>query len=82
MPYSEDRALERRVAFWDNLIWKLHQIIKDAENETANKWPNEQDMTAIELSLSYLRKADYAMLSRYHEVLGDKWTAMKVEAGA
>lgn len=81
MPYSEDRTLERRVAFWDNLIWKLHQIIKDAETETANKWPNERDMAAIEVSLSYLRNADFAMLSRYHEVLGDKLTAMKVEAG-
>ena len=82
MLYSENSTLERRVAFWDNIIWKLHQIIRNAENETANKWPSERDMTAIELSLSYLRNADYAMLSRYHEVLGDKLTAMKVEAGS
>jgi hypothetical protein len=79
MPYTEGGALKRRLAFWDNTLWKLHQLISDIEVETASNWPKERDAAVMKQVLSTLNLADYEMLRRYREVLGDKLEAMQVE---
>ena len=79
MPYTEEGALKRRLAFWDNTLWKLYQLISDIEVEAASKWPKERDTEVMNQVLCTLNRADYEMLKHYREVLGDKLEA-KLEA--
>ena len=72
MPYSTSGALGRRVAFWDCLVHNLQEIIKDTDNETANKWPDDKDISAMNNILAMLRMIQIIALGRFQEVLGDK----------
>ena len=72
MPYSQSGALGRRVAFWDCLVNNLQEVIKDTDNETANKWPDDKDISAMNNILAMLRMIQIIALGRFQEVLGDK----------
>ena len=77
MPYTQSGALGRRVAFWDNTAWHIHQIIKDVDVEMSCKWPEEKDAIAMNGVLAMLKMVEITALSRYQEVLNDKIAELK-----
>ena len=50
----------------------MQEVIKDTDNETANKWPDDKDISAINNILAMLRMIQIIALGRFQEVLGDK----------
>lgn len=79
MPYSQSTALGRRISFWDNTIFHIHQILKDTDAETANKWPEDKDTTAMSNIIAMLKMVEIIAISRYQEVLTDKIAELKGE---
>ena len=77
MPYTQSGALGRRVSFWDNTTWHIHQIIKDVDVEISSNWPVEKDAIAMNGVLAMLKMVEITALSRYQEVLNDKIAELK-----
>ena len=77
MPYTQSGALGRRVAFWDELVHNVQEVIKDTENETANKWPDNKDISAMNSILAMARMLQIIALGRFQEVLNDKIAELK-----
>lgn len=75
--------IARRTIFYCNNLYKLQQLIKDIEQERANKWYNNDDDNAVSEILSFLYHAEVSFSKRYGDVLNERADDLlsRLEAG-